>query len=359
MPRTDVAFFLRPLVYFVGVSEPDRTYWPNLTALLADMRRHAEERPNDEFLTDDDPGSTVRGRESRIGWVAIDPRGEVTQRWDIRPCDATATAPPDVDVRTTAGRRRIGASFKRRMRILWDHLGAGPLDNLPIYSCHGVVAKWGANGFGFAHWWGQNPDIELCRPPWSAAGDVAFWANTLKEVLATKVDDAYPDAIVCYAWRHDTIQIAVIRTRLEDPEVGTAEAPEWFVTGEVPKNPGLTITSADVSLMIESAMSNVLWKIASPGPLCGDLIWPRRQVQGVLTPKNLLDQNLTMARGNIYPHDVDQSTIEVTEPIKSGVRDMRRFYEPEGFKQETLIVRNANGTWTPAKIWVGEKLTLK
>lgn len=115
----------------------------------------------------------------------------------------------------------------------------------------------------------------------------------------------------------------------------------------------MKIAPTNVCLIVDGHPIPVLWKLRVPGSLCDNLIWAKREVQGYLKP-DALQQNATMARGTIRPEDVLQGVIEVREGVEVLSPNA---YDAPRFVKETLIVRNFNGTWSPAVVWVGEKLT--
>lgn len=234
--------------------------------------------------------------------------------------------------------------------ILWEHLRA---ENLPSFDMGGgVVAIWENKLMK----WAQPTDQGLLRPPWSPLAEPSHWAPLVKELLAEPFA-AYPDAIVCFAWTGELLQIAVGRTRLF---VGSAETtpPEWFVTGKPPRPEWIKLQKTEKRLMLSGQPSAILWEIVEPKSVSGALIWPKMGIYGVLPPKKgSFGITRGMASGRVHPEEVE-APFEVKTLVVKMRKGMSAYPGPEGFRQETLIIVNEDNTWSPAPVWVGEKLDL-
>jgi len=115
----------------------------------------------------------------------------------------------------------------------------------------------------------------------------------------------------------------------------------------------MKITGADKLLLLNGHPCCVLWKAVD---LEGAYIWPTTGVHGFI-PSKAFEISRNTATGKIHQDEV--GTIEVTTsivPIRNG---LSVHPGPEGFRLETLIVVNPNGTWSPAPVWIGEKLELQ
>lgn len=255
------------------------------------------------------------------------------------------------------------------MHVLWEHHSAtveGHHLTHPVSydSDGGVIALWENNSFLRFE---EVPKGGPLRPPWSPLKEPAHWAAVVGRLLnrglvttgaiSANTADAYPDAIVCFAWTGELLQVAVARTTLVD---GSGE-PSWFTTGKAPGPKWLKITGADKRLFLNGHPCGELWQIVEPDGR-GSYIWPTNGVYGVLTVKNfespmrVFEFSRHVSTGKIQPEDVD--VIEVATRVVGVRNGMSVHPGPEGFRLETLIVMNANGTWSPASVWVGEKLEL-
>jgi hypothetical protein len=160
---------------------------------------------------------------------------------------------------------------------------------------------------------------------------------------ATCRGEAYPDAIVCYSWTDNRLQVAVARTTLI--EESATETPDWYLTGKQPKPKGVKIAPSGKRLIWEGLpRTEVLWKVVGSDTF----VWATHGVHGVLPSKLVGITTPSMLTGKVEPAAVLNSSIEV-----KGVATV-----PEGFELKNLIVRNEDGTWSPAPVLVGPKLVL-
>lgn len=115
----------------------------------------------------------------------------------------------------------------------------------------------------------------------------------------------------------------------------------------------MKLVAAPIRLMLEGLPREVLWRVVGHAGVDGILVWSRTAVHGVLhaVPTSI-------ASGKLWPKDVPEGGILVTPtlgPVRSG---MAVHFGPKGFRLETLIVVNEDHTWSPAPVWVGDRLEL-